>query len=214
MAVSEPPLQFRYKIYFVPWGGGRQRKTLCQHVCHLIISPGPPPYNMGKRRVPEVPTLHSPEGAKSLCVPAHTCASSCLAGFHPQLAPTCLPRARTQQPQAASRCPHQALAPCGISHRPHPHAPSIAHTAFTSLYELNEEPGSGKEQSHPRPSLPPAQTGRLRPCRKPKLTQPTRDQAWAMNTRVLITRSGPCQLTKPSFPQKNYCPCPSVSRSL
>ena len=71
-----------------------------------------------------------PEGAKtqSLCVPAHACVSSCLAGFHPQLAPTCLPRAGTQQPQAGSGCLQQALAPHMSSQMSHSQAPSTTHS--------------------------------------------------------------------------------------
>lgn len=75
------------------------------------------------------------EGAKSqsLCVPAHACTSACLAGFHPQLAPTCLPRAGTQQPQARSRRPQKALTGAGVLTGPSPYVPSTTHLAFTRL---------------------------------------------------------------------------------
>lgn len=144
--------------------GGRDKGRPCTNMYHLILSPGSPPHNMGQRRVPERPTLHRPQRlsakTQSLCVPAHACASSCLAGLHPQLAPTCLPRAGTQQPQAGSGCLQQALAPRMSSHRPHPNAPSTTYTAFTCQSGLNEEHvSSGKRQSHPTPSLPTPQTG-------------------------------------------------------
>lgn len=118
-------------------------------MCHFILSPGPHPHNAGKRRVPDCTVS---EGAKSqsLCVPAHTCASSCPAGFHPQLALTCLSRAGTQQPQADSDARNK---PSPHARAPHPYAPRTAHTAFTcqsglSLCLQKDSPHSATKSPH------------------------------------------------------------------
>lgn len=56
-------------------------------------------------------TPRSPKGAKtqSLCVPAHACVSSCLAGFHPQLFN--MPTKAWNPTAQAGACLQQALAP-------------------------------------------------------------------------------------------------------
>lgn len=129
--------------------GGRDKRRPCANMCHFILSPGPHPHNAGKRRVPDCTVS---EGAKSqsLCVPAHTCASSCPAGFHPQLALTCLSRAGTQQPQADSDARNK---PSPHARAPHPYAPRTAHTAFTcqsglSLCLQKDSPHSATKSPH------------------------------------------------------------------
>lgn len=73
LVVSEPPPQFRHKIYFV-LRGKRQRKTLCQ--CVISFSPQGPS-SQYRQKGGSQKGLHSavPEEAESqsLCVPAHVC---------------------------------------------------------------------------------------------------------------------------------------------
>lgn len=82
--------------YFIPWGE-ETKKILCQCVSFNSLPRAPSSQYRQKEDPRGDFTTQSLEGAKSqsLCVPAHACTSSCLAGFYPQLAPTCLPRAGT-----------------------------------------------------------------------------------------------------------------------
>lgn len=83
-------------------------------MCHLILSPGTFLTIQAKGGSQKGLHYTVPEEAKSqsLCVPAHMCASSCLAGFYPQLAPTCLPRLEPSSPRQDQNA----------QNRPSPHA--------------------------------------------------------------------------------------------
>lgn len=117
-------------------------------LCHLIFSPGAPYYNVGKGGVPKGAQTTISKGAKSqsLCVPAHACASSCLAGFHPQLASTRLPRAGTQQPQAVWGAHKKPSSCAGALTGPGPHTLSTAH--ITCALVLAWPCASGTDSLH------------------------------------------------------------------